>query len=102
MAHGTGVSQGRFPDGSANIVSFPTTVSPGESNYLPLTNAVANEILTHTDPPLEDAIEYVLYRQRNPLVVWSKELGMLVPGNEEAQGANAPRSEGAGGGELFS
>ena len=51
---------------------------------------------------LEDAIEYVLYRQRNPLVVWSKQLGMLIPGNEEAQGANAPRSEGAGGGELFS
>jgi len=53
----TGVSQGRLPDGSANIVSFASTPSPAESNYLPLTNAVVNEVLTHTDPPLEDAIE---------------------------------------------
>jgi REP element-mobilizing transposase RayT len=28
---------------------------------------------------LEDAINYVLYRQPNPLVVWSKQLGFLVP-----------------------
>jgi REP element-mobilizing transposase RayT len=28
---------------------------------------------------LEDAIDYVLYRQPNPLVVWSKQLGILVP-----------------------
>jgi CotH protein/lamin tail-like protein len=53
----TGVSQGRFPDGGVTIVSFVTTPSPAESNYLPLTNAVVNEVLTHTDPPLEDAIE---------------------------------------------
>ena len=53
----TGVSQGRFPDGSGNIISFPATPSPGESNFLPLNNAVINEVLTHTDPPLEDAIE---------------------------------------------
>ncbi|PYK98315.1 MAG: hypothetical protein DME19_13015 [Verrucomicrobia bacterium] len=54
----TGVSQGRFPDGSPNTINFTTTVSPGESNYLPLSNVVVNEVLSHTDPPLEDAIEF--------------------------------------------
>jgi hypothetical protein len=53
-----GVSQGRFPDGSANLRSFASTVSPGESNYLPLGNVVVNEVLSHTDPPFEDAIEF--------------------------------------------
>jgi hypothetical protein len=53
----TGVSQGRLPDGGTNIVSFPTTPTPEESNYLPLQNVVINEVLTHTDLPLEDAIE---------------------------------------------
>jgi hypothetical protein len=56
-AQASGVSQGRFPDGSGNVISFTTTPSPGESNFLPLTNAVVNEILTHTDPPIEDAVE---------------------------------------------
>lgn len=50
-------SAGRFPDGAANFVTFTTSVSPGDSNYLPLNNAVVNEVLAHTDPPLEDAIE---------------------------------------------
>ena len=54
----TGVSQGRFPDGAANLVSFPSTGSPGESNYLPLPNVVVNEVLSHTDLPLEDAVEF--------------------------------------------
>src|SRR5207237_4209575 len=57
-AQQTGVSQGRFPDGSANLTNFTTTVSPGESNYLPLSNVVVNEVLTHTDLPLEDAVEF--------------------------------------------
>lgn len=52
-----GVSQGRLPDGTATIVGFAETPTPGESNYLPLPNALVNEVLTHTDPPLEDAIE---------------------------------------------
>jgi hypothetical protein len=52
-----GVSEGRLPDGSSSIVRFPETATPGDANYLPLTNVVVNEILTHTDPPLEDAIE---------------------------------------------
>jgi hypothetical protein len=53
----TGVSEGRLPDGSATIVRFPEMPTPSDSNFLPLTNVVVNEILTHTDPPLEDAIE---------------------------------------------
>jgi hypothetical protein len=51
------VSQGRFPDGSANIISFPGTESPGEPNFLPLLHIVISEALTHTDLPFEDAIE---------------------------------------------
>lgn len=51
------VSQGRLPDGGTNIVSFPTTPTPGADNYLPLTNIYINEVLAHTDPPLEDAVE---------------------------------------------
>ena len=53
----TGISQGRFPDGSTNIVIFPGTDSPGESNYRLLTDVIISEVLTHTDEPLEDAIE---------------------------------------------
>jgi hypothetical protein len=52
-----GVSEGRLPDGGAGIVRFITTPSPGENNYLPLPNAVINEALSHTDDPLEDAVE---------------------------------------------
>ncbi len=51
------VSEGRFPDGSTNITSFPGTDTPGASNLRPLPDIVINEVLTHTDPPLEDAIE---------------------------------------------
>jgi hypothetical protein len=52
------ISQGRLPDGSANIVFFRTNQpTKGSSNFLPISNVVINEILTHTDPPFEDAIE---------------------------------------------
>ncbi len=54
----TNVSQGRFPDGSGSVTSFPGSASPGESNFLPLPNVVVNEVLSHTDPPWEDAIEF--------------------------------------------
>lgn len=57
LAQSTGVSEGRLPDGAANIVRFVGTPSPGTSNYLPLPNVVVNEILSHTDPPEEDAVE---------------------------------------------
>ncbi|MCL5096963.1 MAG: lamin tail domain-containing protein [Candidatus Omnitrophica bacterium] len=53
----TDVSEGLLPDGSANVVAFVATASPGKSNFLLLSNAVINEILSHTDPPQEDAIE---------------------------------------------
>jgi hypothetical protein len=52
-----GISEGRLPDGAAAIVRFPGTVSPGDPNYFLLANIVINEVLTHTDLPLEDAIE---------------------------------------------
>lgn len=52
-----GVSQGRLPEGSALIVDFVGSPSPGAANFLLLTNVVINEVLTHTDPPFEDAIE---------------------------------------------
>lgn len=53
----TGVSEGRFPEDGTMIVSFPETASPGAPNYLLLSNVVINELLSHTDPPLEDAVE---------------------------------------------
>ncbi|HMJ89954.1 MAG TPA: immunoglobulin domain-containing protein, partial [Candidatus Acidoferrum sp.] len=56
-AQGEGVSQGRLPDGGSNVVSFPLTPTPGGANYLPHSSIVVNEVLTHTDLPLEDAIE---------------------------------------------
>lgn len=52
-----GSSQGLLPDGAANLVSFPASATPGDANYLPIPGLVINEILTHTDPPLEDAVE---------------------------------------------
>jgi hypothetical protein len=51
------VSEGRLPDGAAAILKFPGTMSPGEANFVALTNMVINEVLTHTDLPREDAIE---------------------------------------------
>jgi hypothetical protein len=54
-----GVTEGRLPDGSTNIVRFPTTPTPADANYLPLTSVVINEVLSATPAnlPLEDAIE---------------------------------------------
>lgn len=57
-AQQTDVSQGRSPDGSDRIVSFVGgQVTPGEPNFGQLTSIVISEILSHTDPPFEDAIE---------------------------------------------
>jgi hypothetical protein len=55
--HTSGVSQGRLLDGSANIVFFPGTPSPGDPNYVLMNGVVITEVLTHTDLPLEDAVE---------------------------------------------
>jgi hypothetical protein len=54
------VSMGRLPDGGTNILYFPgSLMTPGEPNaYRPLTNIIVNELLAHTDPPLEDAVEF--------------------------------------------
>jgi hypothetical protein len=54
----SGVSEGRLLDGSPNIVSFPRSPTPGNSNFLPLDNVMVNELLSHSDPPLEDAVEF--------------------------------------------
>jgi hypothetical protein len=54
-----GVAAGRIPDGGSTVAVFYTTPTPGESNYLPLPAVSINEVLTHTDPPLEDSIELV-------------------------------------------
>lgn len=51
------VSEGRLPDAASRIVAFTTTVSPGAPNHVPLPEVVINEVLSHADPPLEDAIE---------------------------------------------
>jgi hypothetical protein len=57
------ISQGRLPDGGSTIVFFPKindyeTRSPGDPNFLIFTNLYVNELLAHTDPPLEDAVEF--------------------------------------------
>jgi hypothetical protein len=53
----TGVAQGRFPDAASNIVAFESSPTPGSGNFLPLKQVFINELLTHSDPPLEDAVE---------------------------------------------
>jgi Lamin Tail Domain len=52
-----GVSQGRLPDGATSIHFFPETPTPRNANYLPLPSVIVNEVLAHTDLPLEDAVE---------------------------------------------
>src|SRR5436190_2854887 len=54
------VSYGYLPDGNTNdpVVTFPVNRdTPGDSNFLPIDNMLINEVLTHTDMPLEDAVE---------------------------------------------
>lgn len=55
----SGVSEGRLPDGTSNIVHFPKTSSPADANYLLLTNIVVNEVLSAvpTNGRFEQAIE---------------------------------------------
>lgn len=55
----TSVSEGWLPDGNTNNrVSFPgARRTPGDSNFLPIDQIFINEVLAHSDPPLEDAIE---------------------------------------------
>jgi hypothetical protein len=52
------VSQGRAPDGSDNFVFFPIgRATPGAASVAEPPGVVISEVLSHTDPPLEDAIE---------------------------------------------
>ncbi len=50
------VSQGLLPDGGTAVVSFVTTASPEEPNWLPAT-VVINEVLARPAPGKEDRIE---------------------------------------------
>lgn len=58
------VSEGYLPDGNTNnIVRFIRindydTKSPADPNFLILTNVFVNELLSHTDPPQEDVVEF--------------------------------------------
>jgi len=56
-----GVSQGRLPDGTGTLVSFPGSATPGEANRLALDAVVINEVLPRASGPMEQAIEL-----RNP------------------------------------
>jgi hypothetical protein len=49
-------TEGRVPDGGDLIISFKKP-TPGDSNFGPIPEIVVSELLTHTDRPLEDAIE---------------------------------------------
>ncbi len=51
-------SSGRAPDGGPTVVDFGAgRATPGASNVSELTRVIISEVLAHTDPPLEDAIE---------------------------------------------
>ena len=80
----SGVSEGRLPDGDERIVRFPHSATPGRANYLPLPNLVISEVLSHTDPPLEDAIEV---QNLGPQAV---DLGGWYLSNQEAMGYRVP------------
>ena len=51
-------TEGRVPDGGDTIIAL-SNPSPEDSNFGPIPEIAINEVLTHTDPPLEDAIELV-------------------------------------------
>lgn len=55
-AQADNVAQGRVPDGGDTLAGLPQA-SPGQPNVAALAGVVINEVLSHTDPPLEDAIE---------------------------------------------
>lgn len=57
-AQAPGTSSGRLPDGTGNIVPFSTSLSMGKANFVAIPNIFVNELLSHTDPPLEDAVEF--------------------------------------------
>src|SRR4030095_4760706 len=52
-----GVTEGRLPDGTARVVSFPVSPTPGESNYEPWRDVGINEVIPRATTPEENAIE---------------------------------------------
>ncbi|HEX7860927.1 MAG TPA: lamin tail domain-containing protein [Verrucomicrobiae bacterium] len=57
-AQQAGISQGRMPDGSDSILNL-TIPTPGDSNLIRYEGLVVNELLSHSDPPYEDAVEFL-------------------------------------------
>jgi hypothetical protein len=57
LFHAQNISEGRVPDGSSRIGIFPNP-TPGEANFGPIPEIIINEVLSHTDLPLEDAVEF--------------------------------------------
>ena len=51
------ISEGSLPDGSDTRRPL-NTPTPGESNLIRYSGLVVNELLSHTDPPVEDAVEF--------------------------------------------
>ncbi|HMJ88164.1 MAG TPA: lamin tail domain-containing protein [Candidatus Acidoferrum sp.] len=78
-------SQGRVPDGGANIANFDPT--PGAPNFGVITNIIVNELMTHTDLPLEDAIEFY-NPTATPVNIGGWYLGGIEPWKENPQGDN--------------
>lgn len=88
------ISQGRMPDGTANIVPLAPGGSPEDSNYLLFPGLVVSEVLSHSDPPWEDAVEFhnqtaaaidisgwYLSNSRNDLQRYRIPEGTIVPAN---------------------
>ena len=46
------------PTALPQFVSFTINASPGRKQFPAVPNVVVNEVLSHTDPPLEDAVEF--------------------------------------------
>jgi hypothetical protein len=98
-AHVQGVSEGRLPNGSANIVSFPTSPSPGASNYvLEYGGPFLNEVLARaSEANLNASRDFVELRNTNSSAVdmsgmrlsndpedlaqWVFPSGTVIPGN---------------------
>jgi len=52
-----GVSRGRLPDGASQLADFPSSASPGESNYRLPGNIIINEVLAHAPATFQQEIE---------------------------------------------
>ena len=50
-------SRGRLPDAGPIYPDLFLRPTPNDSNFQLMTNVLVNEVLSHTDPPFEDAIE---------------------------------------------